>query len=225
MKELKDRLNKAKRFKFLRNIIIVGICLAIVAAIVNIAPGYKRDKFKDVINLILDEENKTEELKHNIYVNENGTVYISEDDVRNLFDNTILYDEKYNQIITTGETKVANIVIDEKQMIVNGSTQRMIDPVVRINDNIYIPISDLTIVYNISVQYVPSTKRVIIDNLNKGIIRAIVSEETEIKFKPRRLSKNIGTLKEGETVYGFYTTSKGWRKIRTQNGILRIYKS
>ncbi len=225
MKELKEKLNKAKKFKFLRNVVVVVICLTIVAAIVNIAPGYKRDKFKDVINLILNDENKTENLKHDIYVNENGTVYISEDDVRNLFDNNFLYDEKYNQIITTGETKVANIVIDEKQMKINGETQRMIDPVVKINDNIYVPISDLRIIYNISVQYIPSTKRVIIENLDKGIIRAIVSEETEIKFKPRRLSKNIGTLKEGETVYGFYTTSKGWRKIRTQTGILRIYKS
>lgn len=225
MKELKEKLNKAKKIKFLKNIFVGVICLIIALIIVNVAPGYKRDKYKDVINLVLDQENKTENLKHDIYVNENGTVYISEEDVKNLFDSNIYYDENYNQIITTSDTKVANIVIDEKQMIVNGSTQKMIDAVIKINNNIYLPISDMTIVYNINVQYIPSTNIVIIDNLDKGIIRAIVSEETEMKFRPRRLSKNIGTLKEGETVYAFYTTSKGWRKIRTSKGVIRIYKS
>ncbi len=225
MKELKNRLLKAKRAKFLKNIFVVIISLMIALFVVNVAPGYKRDKYKDKTNLIIDEENKTEDLKHDIYVNENGTVYISEDDVKNLFDATIYYDEKYNQIITTSKTKVATIVLNEKKISVNSSEQSMIDAVVKINDEIYLPISDMTIVYNVSVRYVPSTNIVIIDNLNKGIVSAITSEETEIKFKPRRLSKNIGTLKEGETVYCFYTTSKGWRKIRTQTGIIRLYKS
>ena len=225
MKELKEKLKKAKKIKFLKNISVGVICLIIALFIVNVAPGYKRDKFKDVINIIINEDNKTEELKNEIYVNGNGTVYISEDDIRNLFDDTIYYDEKYNQIITTSNTKVASIVIDEKKMKVNGSEQAMIDAIIKINNKIYLPISDMTIIYNISVQYIPATKIVIIDNLDKGIVRAIVSEETKIKFKPRRLSKDIGTLKEGETVYGFYTTSKGWRKIRTSKGILRIYKS
>lgn len=223
MKELKEKLYKAKKIKFLKNIFVGVICLIIALFIVNVAPGYKRDKYKDVINLIINEDNKTEELKHDLYVNENGTVYISQEDVKNLFDNNIYYDDTYNQIITTGETKVANIVIDEKKMVVNGSKQSMIDAIIRINNEIYLPISDMTIIYNISVQYIPSTKIVIIDNLNKGMIRTMVSEETEIKFRPRRLSKNIGTLKVGETVYGFYTTSRGWRKIRTSTGILRIH--
>lgn len=225
MKQLKEKLLKAKKIKFLRNILIGIISLIIVAFIVNIAPGYKRDKYKDKINLVLDEENKTEELKNEIYVNENGTVYISEEDIKNFFDDTIYYDKQYNQIITVADTKIANIVMGEKQMTVNDAAQNMMDAIIKIDDIIYIPISDMTIVYNISVQYVPTTNTVIIDNLSKGIIRALVSEETDIKFKPRKLSKNIGTLKEGESVYCFYTTSKGWRKIRTSTGIIRIYKS
>ena len=225
MKELKEKLIKAKKIKFLRNVFIGVVALAIALFIVNVAPGYKRDRFTDVINLILDDENKTEELKHEIYVNENGTVYISEEDARNMFDSKIYYDEKYNQIITTSDTKIANIVIDEKEMSINGSMQGMIDAIIKINDIIYLPISDLTLVYNIDVQYIPETRIVIIDNLNKGIIRALVTEETEIKFKPRKLSKDIGTLKQGETVYGFYTTSKGWRKIRTSKGILGYIKA
>lgn len=68
-----------------------------------------------MVNLIINEENRTEYLAHDIYVNENETVYMSEEDVKNIFDSTIYYDEKYNQIITTSDTKVANIAINEKK--------------------------------------------------------------------------------------------------------------
>ena len=61
MKELKNRLLKAKKIKFLKNIIVGVVSLIIVAFIVNIAPGYKRDKYKDKINLVIDEDNITEE--------------------------------------------------------------------------------------------------------------------------------------------------------------------
>ena len=225
MKELKEKLVKAKKIKFLKNVFVGVVALIIALIIVNVAPGYKRDKFKDVINLIVDDENQTENLKHQIYVNDNGTVYISEEDVRNMFDPNIFYDEKYNQIITTSDTKVANIVVEEKEMSINGTVQGMIDAIIRIDGDIYLPISDLTLVYNIDVKYIPNTNIVIIDNLDKGIIRAIVTEDTEIKFKPRRLSKNIGNLQKGETIYGFYTTSKGWRQIRTTKGILGYIKA
>jgi len=211
--------------KFLRNIIIGIVSLLVVAFIINVAPGYKRDKFKDVINLIINEEDKTEMLVHDIYINENKTVYISMEDVKNLFDPTIYYDEKYNQIITTSDTKVANLVIDEKQMIINNSNVSILDAIIRINNEIYLPISDMSIVYNIKIDYISDTKRVVIDELDTGLIRALVAEETDIKYKPRGLSKNIGTLKAGETVSCFYTTSKGWRQIRTTNGIIGYIKA
>lgn len=225
MKELKKKLIKAKKFKFIRNVCVSVFALILVALIINIAPGYKRDKYKDVTNLIINEENKTEELKHNIYINENNTVYISEEDVKNFFDENIYYDSENNQIITTSDTKVASIVIDERKMVVNNTNIELIDPIIKIDDNIYLPISKMGIVYNLDVQYVKSSNRVIIDRLDKGMIRAVVAENTNIKFKPRGMSKEIGTLEKGETVYCFYTTSKGWRQIRTQDGTLRICKS
>ena len=225
MKELKKKLLKVKKIKFIRNICVSLVALILVALIINIAPGYKRDKYKDVTNLIINEENKTEKLKHNIYINENKTVYLSEEDIRNLFDNNIYYDSKNNQIITTSDTKVANIAVDERKMVVNNTDVELFDPIIRIDNNIYLPISKMGIVYNIDVKYIESSNRVIIDNLDKGIIRAIVADNTNIKFKPRGMSKDIGTLEKGEYVYCFYTTSKGWRQIRTEDGALRICKS
>ena len=154
MKVLKEKLIKAKKLKFMRNVIVGVVALLIAALIINIAPGYKRDKYKDVVNLIIDEHNETEKLKNMLYINENKTVYMSEEDVKNFFDENIYYDQKYNQIITTSDTKVANIAVDEKQMTLNSSNVNMLDAIIKINDKLYLPISDMELVYNLSLIHI-----------------------------------------------------------------------
>ena len=225
MKELKERLIKAKKLKFMRNVIVGVIALLIAAFIINIAPGYKRDKYKDVVNLIIDEYNVTEDLKNMLYINENKTVYMSEEDVRELFDENIYYDQQYNQIITTSYTKVANIEIEEKQMNVNDSKVNMLDAIIKINDKIYLPISDMELVYNIKIKYIEETNRVVIENLNRGLIKATVTDNASIKFKQRSLSKDVGEVVKGEQVSCYYTTSRGWRQIRTENGTVGYVKA
>ena len=70
-KENKAGTSESKRsFKFLRNIIISVVCLLIVANILNLAPGYRRDRYGDVTNIIVNSENLTEELRYPIYINE-----------------------------------------------------------------------------------------------------------------------------------------------------------
>ena len=225
MKELKERLIKAKKLKFMRNVIVGVIALLIAAFIINIAPGYKRDKYKDVVNLIIDEHNVTEDLKNMLYINENKTVYMSEEDVRELFDENIYYDQQYNQIITTSYTKVANIEIEEKQMNVNDSKVNMLDAIIKINDKIYLTISDMELVYNIKIKYIEETNRVVIENLNRGLIKATVTDNASIKFKQRSLSKDVGEVVKGEQVSCYYTTSRGWRQIRTENGTVGYVKA
>lgn len=216
---------KINKIKFIRNIIICVVAVIIVAVILNIATGYKRDKYTDVTNLVLNEKNITENLKNNIYISENKGIYLSKTDIQNLFDANIYYDEKYNQIITTSSNQVANIVINDKKIVLNDSTVNMLEPVIKINDEIYLPISEMEIIYNIDVQYIEETNRVIIDDLNKGMIKADIAEDTEIKFKPRGLSKVVSKISKGETIACFYTTSKGWREIRTKDGIVGYVKA
>ena len=218
------KIEKSK-LKFIRNILICIFAIFIVSQILDIAPGYKRDRYKDIINLVLNEKNITEDLKNNIYISEKGTIYLSQEDIKNIFDPNIFYDENYNQIITTSDTKVANISINNKQITVNNSTYNLIEPIIKINDKIYLPISDMKEVYNIEVNYIESTNIVIIDKLNKGMIQAQASEDTEIKFKPRKFSKVVGELKKGQDINCFYTTSKGWREIRTKDGIVGYVKA
>lgn len=128
-------------------------------------------------------------------------------------------------LIATSEVSVASMKLGEKTININGAINDTLDTIMQYEDTIYIPIEEMEIVYNIKVKYLEEKNIVIIDKLNEGMIKAEVDENTKIRFKPRSLSKNIGELKVGSKVYAFYTTSKGWRLIRTEDGTLGYVKA
>ena len=216
---------KIQKLKFIRNIIIGIVALLIVAFIINIAPGYKRNKFQNVTNLIIGDENVTENLKKPIYKDEEENIYISKEDIEQFLDKTIYYDEENDTVIATSEVSVASMKIGEKIININGTNKDTLETIIRVNDTIYIPIKEMKIVYNIETKYLEEEDIVIIDKLNEGMIKAEAKKEAKIRFKPRALSKNLGTLQVGETVSAFYTTSKGWRLIRTESGIVGYVKA
>ncbi len=216
---------KIQKKKFLRNIVIGIIALLIVAFIINTAPGYKRNRYKDVTNLVIGDENVTEKLQKPIYIDENKNIYLSKEDVQQLLDKTLYYDKESNMIILTSEVNVASMKIGEKIININGGNKDTLNTVILKDDVIYIPIQEIKIVYNLDVQYLADENIVIIDKLNKGMIKAEIDEESTIRYKPRSLSKKLGKTRIGETVSAFYTTSKGWRLIRTESGIIGYVKA
>ncbi len=216
---------KIQKVKFIRNIVIGIVALFIVAFIINIAPGYKRNKFQNVTNLIIGDENVTENLKKPIYKDEEENIYISKEDIEQFLDKTIYYDEENDTVIATSEVSVASMKIGEKIININGTNKDTLETIIRVNDTIYIPIKEMKIVYNIETKYLEEEDIVIIDKLNEGMIKAEAKKEAKIRFRPRALSKNLGTLQVGETVNAFYTTSKGWRLIRTESGIVGYVKA
>lgn len=216
---------KIQKGKFIRNIIIGVVALIIVAFIINTAPGYKRDKFQNVINLIIGDENVTEKLQKPIYLDESGVVYISKEDIQNLLDKTFYYDEGNNLLIATSEVTVASMKLNEKEIKIDGSVFDTLYQAIEADNTVYVPIKKLETIYNIETEYLETEQKVIIDKLNKGMIKAECDTETAIRFKPRALSKKVGKLEIGQTVSAFYTTSKGWRLIRTEDGIVGYVKA
>lgn len=110
-------------------------------------------------------------------------------------------------------------------MVINGVKQNLNSKLLQKDGVIYIPISELELVYNISVKYIESTDIVVIETLNQGLIKAKVEENAKIKYKPRLISKKVGTVEAGEDVSCYYTTSKGWRLIRKEDGTLGYVKA
>lgn len=216
------RINK---LKFFRNIVICVVAFFIVSFILNITPGFKRDKFKNITNIIIMDENLTEQLHNIIYISPNGTIYLSMEDTVNLLNCKAYYEEEGKNIITICGTKVATVSLDNKVLVINGSNIDILEPAIERDGVKYLPVSEMQIVFNINIEYIKENNVVVIDKLNKGIIKADVSDDTDIKFKPRGLSKKVGEIKKGAKVSCFYTTSKGWRLIRTSNGILGYVKA
>ena len=187
--------------------------------------GYKRDKYADILNLVIGDENVTENLKYQLYKDNNETVYMSKDDISNLFDSNIYYDENSKTLITTSNTKVASMELGKKKIIINGATRDTLGAVLEREGILYVPISELELVYNISINTSLNSNIIIIDKLNEGMIVADVAKETSLRYKSRSLSKEVGKVERGEKVSCFYTTSKGWRLIRTSDGTLGYVKA
>ena len=216
---------KKQNLKFVRNIIIGILALFVVAFIVNTAPGYKRDKYKNLINLVIGDENVTEKLQKPIYKDNNGAIYISKEDIHELLDKTLYYDENEKMVIATSEVSVASMKIGESKINIKGTTVDTLGELVEKEGTIYIPIKDFKTVYNIEIKFLEDQNVVIIDKLNEGMIKAEAEKKVKIRYKQRSLSKEIGTLNVGDTVSAFYTTSKGWRLIRTEDGIVGYVKA
>ena len=209
--------------------IIIAIIIIALVLIVGAIGGYyviKRNYIVSKINqtnLIINNSNATSSLKNNVYI-KNGVVYVSKPDIYNFFDNTIIYDEKYNQVVTTSSTKIASLPIDSKQIQVNSSNTTIKAGAIILDEVAYVPISELDAVYNIKTTYVESEDLVYIDSLDREQQTATLKKDSSIKYKPTIISATLAKAKQGDTLTianrSDYPVPNGWTRVRTENGTL-----
>lgn len=209
--------------------IIIAIIIIALVLIVGAIGGYyviKRNYIVSKINqtnLIINNSNATSSLKNNVYI-KNGVVYVSKPDIYNFFDNTIIYDEKYNQVVTTSSTKIASLPIDSKEIQVNSSNTTIKAGAIILDEVAYVPISELDEVYNIKTTYVESEDLVYIDSLDREQQTATLKKDSSIKYKPTIISATLAKAKQGDTLTianrSDYPVPNGWTRVRTENGTL-----
>lgn len=209
--------------------IIIAIIIIALVLIVGAIGGYyviKRNYIVSKINqtnLIINNSNATSSLKNNVYIKD-GVVYVSKPDIYNFFDNTIIYDEKYNQVVTTSSTKIASLPIDSKQIQVNSSNKTIKAGAIILDEVAYVPISELDEVYNIKTTYVESEDLVYIDSLDREQQTATLKKDSSIKYKPTIISATLAKAKQGDTLTianrSDYPVPNGWTRVRTENGTL-----
>ena len=209
--------------------IIIAIIIIALVLIVGSIGGYyviKRNYIVSKINqtnLIINNSNATSSLKNNVYIKD-GVVYVSKPDIYNFFDNTIIYDEKYNQVVTTSSTKIASLPIDSKQIQVNSSNTTIKAGAIILDEVAYVPISELDEVYNIKTTYVESEDLVYIDSLDREQQTATLKKDSSIKYKPTIISATLAKAKQGDTLTianrSDYPVPNGWTRVRTKNGTL-----
>ena len=228
---IKQKRNSGKinLSRLILKIIIIAIALALLLFIIKIAPNYSKDEFANKINLIINNNNITRNLKSDIVI-ENDTIYLEANDVKNFFDEYLLIEEENQRIITTSNTQTVVIPFNDKTIYVSGSNKTLEHGILLKEDKKYLPMTDLTDIYNIEIKYSSASNIVTIDSLNRKFVQATSSKNMAVKYKSTIFSKTVDKVERGNTLIlvqdkqGNNVVKDDWIQVRTSNGELGYVK-
>ena len=215
---------KKKKENILRRILVVLILLLITIFVLIKAENYIREATEDEINLIINNNNVTARLKNDVKI-ENGIIYLSMDDIQNFFDKYIYIEDEINEVVTTYDKKIASVGFEVNRLIINGSTTKINACAIKENETVYLPISEMTDVYNIEIANIESKNIITIDSLNREQIKAYTKSNLSVKWKKDIFSKTVDKVKKGDIVIAISDDESGWTKVRTENGEIGYVKS
>lgn len=220
------RRDKRKEKKFyISKIIKVIIFLLLLVFVLSVAPNYVKDDVnKEKVNLIINNNNVTARLKNDLYINEKNIVYMSITDINNYLDKYIYYDEINNQVITTYGEKVAVLPLNKNTITINNSNFNLLSGVETKEDEMYLPISQMSNVYNMEMTFIKDENTLILDSLDKELIKIDASENLKVKYKDTTFSKTVDEISKGEKVV-LINEEDGWSKIRTSRGNIGYVKT
>ena len=213
-----------KKDNILKRVIIVLILLATTVFILLKAQNYLKEKTEGEINLIINNNNVTSKLKHEVKIKD-GVVYVSMDDIENFFDKYIYIEDEINEVVTTYDKKIASIGFDVKKITINGAIKKTNASAIREEEQVYLPISEMTDVYNMELTKIDKKGIITIDSLNREQIKAYTKSKVSVKWKKDILSKTVDKVAKGGIVIAISQNDDGWTKVRTENGEIGYIKT
>lgn len=219
---LENNPKKIKSGNILKRIIIVLILLLLSAFILNKAKNYIIETSKNEINLIINNRNVTDNLKHQV-INENGIIYVSMDDIENYFDRYIHIEDEINEIVTTYDKQIASIGFETNKLTLNGSTKKTQAHAITKEEVIYLPISEMQEVYGIELSV--TEKNVVLDSLSRKQVKAYAKSNISVKWKADIFSKTVDKVKKGDILIAIEENDNGWTRVRTENGEVGYVKT
>ena len=211
----------------LLNIIKVALFLVAIIIVFKFAPNYEiNDTYaEDKINIIINNKNVTKKLKYDLFIDEDKVIFMSMKDIANYFDEYIYLDESNNQIITTYGEKVGVLPIGENKMVINNSKVDILSGVMEKDDVYYLPISSMSKVYNLNIEYIKDEQILLLDSLDKALLKADVSKNCSVKYMDTIFSKTVDKLEKGDKVVYIENLKNNWSKVRTSNGQIGYVKT
>ena len=219
--------NKRASKKIIIKILVVILALLFLVVAFKLAPNYENNDTyaKNKINLILNNNNVTKKLKKDLFINDKNVIYMSREDIKNYFDKYIMVDEDNDQIVTTFGEKIGVLPLNQNIIKINDSTVNVLSGAIKKDDTYYLPISEMSKVYNIEIDYIKNNQILVLSSLNRELIRTDVAKNCSVKYKPTSFSKTIDKLKKGDKVIKVEKTNDTWTKIRTKNGYVGYVKT
>ena len=220
-KMTRDEIERKKKIIIRTFITVVALLVIfIVAMILNNFIILDNNK---TTNLIINNRNVTSNLKNDILIQED-VIYLSEPDIANFFDKYIYEDKETNKIITTYDKKIAEIGYDENVININGSDKQIYAHAIEKDGVTYLPVSEMTDVYDIEIANIPETKVITMDSLDREQKRAIVNKNSSVKSSTNFISRTVDRVEKGEAVI-VVSSENGYSRIRTSDGKLGYIKS
>ena len=218
----KNKIEKKKKIitKIFFTILALIIIFIIAMFLNNVLVLDKNKK----INLVINNNNINSNLKNDILI-EDDIIYLSKSDIANFFDKYIYEEKDTNQIITTYEKKIAAIGFDDNVVNINGSNKNIHAHAIKKDNNVYLPISEISDVFNVEITNNEKSKVITMDSLDREQKKAIVKSNISVKSSKKFMAKTIDKIKKGDTVIVISSDDKGNTKIRTENGKLGYIKT
>ena len=217
----RDNRNKNKK----KNLAIIGIIAVLIILLpiifLNIV---KRDDNKGKTQIIINNNNVTSKLKNEAYINEKDVVYMSMTDIKNYLDNYIYKDSENNQIITTYGEKIGVLSLTENTININNTKLNILSGPENKNGETYLPISLMSNVYNMEMTIIKDKKILVMDSLDRELIKMDASKNLKVKGKKTIFSRPVDKIKKGEKVI-VVEEKDGWSKIRTTKGKIGYVKT
>ena len=217
MSKKKKKRKNQERYKFM----VVGIFFLVILLVFWKAPNYQMDLTpKQTIRLIYNTEELTAFLNQDIFLDEQGEIYVSLEDVKAIWDADIYFDAENNQIVTTTDKKLATMKVGENQLIVNSSKVETYATIQEKDGVWYLPIQEFRDVYNLDIRYVTETNTITVDNLEERYLVANSKKTMGIKSLKDNISCNVDHVQKGDMLILDIEQdlNEKWIRVRTQKG-------
>lgn len=222
-----ERRKKDSNNQILLKIIKVVLFLFVIIIVFKFAPNYEiNDTYAEgKINIIINNKNVTKKLKYDLFMDENKVIFMSMKDIENYFDKYIYLDQNNNHIITTYGEKVGVLPIGENKIVINNSEVDILSGVIKKDDVYYLPISSMSKVYNLNIEYIKDEQILILDSLDKALVKADISKNCNVKYMDTAFSKTVDKLEKGDKVVCIEKLENNWTKVRTEDGQIGYIKT
>lgn len=214
--------NKKSQALMRRRVALIIVIIAIILLIKGIVGAIFKTTASEEISFLLN--NEIVELINEMYIDENNVIYLSKDDVEKIFDETIYYNEAEGELITTYNKHIAVLNENENYMVVNDSNVEIQGSLVEKSNEVYLPISEMGIVYDLEFEYAEETNIVIADSTSNAKSQALLIKNTSLKEKNSIFSNKIKKLERGIYLVIIEEGEK-YSKVRTTDGYIGYVKT
>lgn len=219
---LMGRKKKVNKMKLVSRMLLLIIILIMIIFLLNVVLK-KSDTNVAEFTLILDNKDITESLQKSIYIDKDKKLYMAVEDIKNIFDKDIYFEEETGKLITTSGTNVGAIDVNNDTFELNSATLALAYGVIKYDTGYYIPISEVTNIYNIEVWTTENSA--VISSLYKELTTVKTTKKVSLKKDTSFFSNTLQKLEnEKELIFIENAEKAGWIKVLTHEGKIGYVK-